>query len=413
MFLNRPRAQEVIEREQLDGLIAQTPINVYYLSDYWGIFNTAGGYDGAYLAVLPRDDREPAGLIVPALEIRRLEMAPGTWMPNVFAHSSPDRESGRELPDGTPQGTDYHGWPIRADTALEDLEQRWVDSVCRLGAQMSPDAFWATARAIKAAGLERGRVATDDARVEGWLAQCGLDSLLCDYRPELFNEIRLVKTEAELEVMRKAAAINEVALLNAADNMREGDRWSEIENRYMTAMNEAGGRGVYLMCGVGELPAGHVRRGEPILFDALGQYRRYHGDFGRCAVVGEPGAEHRRRHRAMCVGWEVAQSLLTPGVRYSELSAAVGDAVRREGFSAFRNPVVHSLGLEHTDDPKPWGVQPQTKPDQVLRPGMVVNVDMPHTEIGWGSVHMEDTVVITSDGCERLSRADFTIRIAI
>jgi Xaa-Pro aminopeptidase len=41
-----------------------------------------------------------------------------------------------------------------------------------------------------------------------------------------------------------------------------------------------------------------------------------------------------------------------------------------------------------------------------------VNVDMPHTEIGWGSVHMEDTVVITSDGCERLSRADFTIRVA-
>jgi len=36
---------------------------------------------------------------------------------------------------------------------------------------------------------------------------------------------------------------------------------------------------------------------------------------------------------------------------------------------------------------------------------------MPHTEIGWGSVHMEDTVRITADGCERLGVADFSLRI--
>ena len=114
----------------------------------------------------------------------------------------------------------------------------------------------------------------------------------------------------------------------------------------------------------------------------------------------------------MCTGWDVAQSLLVPGVQYSQLSRAVGEVVRREGFRDFRDPVVHSLGLEHTDDPKPWGVQPQAKPDQILRPGMVVNVDMQHTEIGWGSVHMEDTVLITDDGCERLSETDFSIRIA-
>ena len=42
---------------------------------------------------------------------------------------------------------------------------------------------------------------------------------------------------------------------------------------------------------------------------------------------------------------------------------------------------------------------------------MVVNVDMPHTELGWGSVHMEDTVTITAEGCERLTSADFGMRI--
>jgi len=107
----------------------------------------------------------------------------------------------------------------------------------------------------------------------------------------------------------------------------------------------------------------------------------------------------------------VAQEWLKPGVRYSELAAAVSKAVRKEGIPNFRDPVVHSLGLEHTDDPKPPGVQPQTKPDQVLQTGMVVNVDMPHTEIGWGSVHMEDTVKITANGFERLGTADFSLRV--
>jgi Xaa-Pro aminopeptidase len=408
MLLNRSRATEVLERENLDGLIAQLPINVYYLTNYWGLFNTAGGYDAAYFAVLPHDEQQPAALIIPALETRRIETR-GTWVPNLFGHSSP--EAGAVLADGTAKGADYRGWPTREGASLGELERRWVAIIDQLGKDMAADAFWAVARAVKAAGLEKARIATDDPRLAGWLSACGLDQIVCEYRVDLFNEIRLVKTPDELDLMRKAALYNEASLLTAADAMTDGITWHELENIYMISMAQQGARGVYLNCGVGELPGGHIRRGEPVMFDALGQYEHYLGDFGRCAVLGEPSVEHRQRHQAICTGWEVAQEYLKPGIRYSELSAAVGAAVRREGFNSFRNPIVHSLGLEHTDDPKAPGVQPQDKPDQTLLKGMVVNVDMPHTEIGWGSVHMEDTVVIIDDGCERLASADFSLRV--
>jgi len=408
MLLNRSRAREILDRENFDGLVAQLPINVYYLSDYWGLFNTAGGYDAAYFAVLPGTAEQPAGLVVPALEVRRIETK-GTWMPKIFGHSLP--EADKVLTDGTAKGMNYSGWPIRPEIELGELEQRWVDIVGRLGGDMSADAFWAVTRALKAAGLDKGRIATDEPRLAGWLAACGLDQISCEYRVDLFNEIRLVKTDAEIELLRKAAVANETALLTAADAMTDGITWHELENIYMISMAEQGARGVYLTCGVGELPGEKIRRGEPVMFDALGRYEHYHGDFGRCAILGEPSIEHQQRHAAICVGWEAAQEYLKPGVRYSELSAAVGEVVRKEGFSGFRDPIVHSLGLEHTDDPKPAGVQPQDKPDQVLQTGMVVNVDMPHTEIGWGSVHMEDTVVITNDGCDRLAKADFSMRV--
>ena len=96
----------------------------------------------------------------------------------------------------------------------------------------------------------------------------------------------------------------------------------------MAAMIREGGRGVYLTCGVGGLPGGRVRRGEPVMFDALGQFNHYHGDFGRCAVVGEAASEHRRRHAAIQSGWEAALEVLRPGRRYSEIAAHVGAAAK-------------------------------------------------------------------------------------
>ena len=128
-------------------------------------------------------------------------------------------------------------------------------------------------------------------------------------------------------------------------------------------------------------------------------------------VVGEPTEKQVAYHAGIVAGWEAAQELVKPGISYTQLSEAVGEIVRKAGITTYRNPIVHGVGLEHTDDPKPYGVMPQTKPDQVLQEGMVINIDFPHTEIGWGSVHMEDTVVITKDGFERLSKSDLSILV--
>jgi Xaa-Pro aminopeptidase len=408
VLLNRIRANEFMDRHGLDALVAQLSINVLYLSDYWGSLNDPGFFDATYFAVLPRREDQPAALVLPSFEIRRLVSEGGTWMPEVFSYSSP--LEGARLADGTPAGQRYEGWPLRPGVALLPLEQGWVEITRRLGDQMSADAIWALIRALRAAGLDGRRIGGDDERLGPWLAARGFGATV-EYRRDVFNSIRLVKSPPEVERLRSAAQVNERAMLAACDALREGAEWREIEDVYMQAMARQGGRGVYLLCGAGGLPARTVRRGEPIMFDALGRFRHYHGDFGRCAVLGSPSAEHVRRHRALTRGWERARELLRPGTRYSELAAAVVAAIRDAGFPDYRGAVVHSLGLEHTDDPKPIGAQPGVKPDAVLEPGMVVNVDMPYTEIGWGSVHIEDTVVIRADGCEPLTSLDLAMRV--
>jgi Xaa-Pro aminopeptidase len=268
----------------------------------------------------------------------------------------------------------------------------------------------ALAWAGRDAGLQGATVVSDDPRVGDWLEQHGVRCASVRYDPAFFNEIRKVKTAAEIDLMRTAARLNERALLAAGEALAEGALWDEIEAVYMVEMARQGARGVYCMCGVGGLPSGRVRRGEPVLLDALGQYRHYHGDFGRSAVLGEPSPVHRRRFDALRAGWEAILPLLRPGTRYSDLQRVALDTIRGNGFPEFLYVTPHGLGLEHTDDPKPLGVQLGTQPDQVLEAGMVINVDMPYTEIGWGSLHVEDTVLVTADGHELLTSAGLDLR---
>jgi len=403
-LLNLARARDLMAVRSLDGLVVQLPINVYYLSGYWGFLMDAERFDAAYFAVLPRQADRPAVLVLPALELRRLVAEGGSWVGEVQAYTSPlDEEAAAEA------GIAYEGWPVRTGVPLTGLEQRWVATMRAHRARVASDALHALARAVRCAGLVGGQLLSDDPRVGGWLEACGVRTRSVVYEPSFMNEIRKIKTIPEIAIMREAARVNEAALFEAASALREDATWAEVETAYLTAMARRGARGSYCISGVGGLPAGRARRGEPILLDALGTYRHYHGDFGRCAVIGEPGSELRRRHAALCAGWDSIQPLLRPGTRYSELAQAAIAAIRGHGFPEFRYVTPHGLGLEHTDDPKRVGVAPGTKPDQVLEPGMVLNVDMPFTEIGWGSVHLEDTMLVTERGFERLTGAGLDI----
>jgi len=64
----------------------------------------------------------------------------------------------------------------------------------------------------------------------------------------------------------------------------------------------------------------------------------------------------------------------------------------------------HGLGIECNEMP----VISKTGEDELLE-GMVVNVDIPILELGWGGIQLEDTILVTSDGFELLTRTDRTL----
>ena len=80
MLLNKDRAYEMMDRENLDALVAVSSNNVYYLSDFESDFL----YDVPWVAcaILPRDPALDACLIVTEIEAAVLIQRP-TWMQNV------------------------------------------------------------------------------------------------------------------------------------------------------------------------------------------------------------------------------------------------------------------------------------------------------------------------------------------
>ena len=214
MLLNKDRAYRIMDREGLDGLIAVSAINIYYLSDYWGPLMRMRRTFFNY-ALLPRREDAPAALIVSGVEKLRLFHNPNdTWMPNRRAYLHPVYQDRRDFdPDiEDPEAVAYGmRWPVSHET----LSPRDTDYLAFIEAgrgEAAVNATYALKKAIVDAGLERGKIGSDDPRIEGWLRDIGLPDINITEATTIFRDIRMVKTPDELALLRTAAKINEDAL---------------------------------------------------------------------------------------------------------------------------------------------------------------------------------------------------------
>ena len=93
--------------------------------------------------------------------------------------------------------------------------------------------------------------------------------------------------------------------------------------------------------------------------------------------------------------------IIKPGVKFSELYAEAEKELSKAEVKTSIPSVGHSLGVECNE--RPWI---EREGEAELLPGMIVNVDIPILELGWGGLQMEDTVLVTGEGYELLTKTD-------
>ena len=152
MLLNKPRAYEVMDRHGLDGLVAATQVNIYYLTEFWGsLMRMRRSFYN--FAVLPRREDAPAALICSAVELQRFanvaEMP--SWVPNICAYSFPVSFETRNYdPDTEEPEVNQLGlkWPVR-ESALTPSDQDFMKSLESYEGQYSATAALALRKALK------------------------------------------------------------------------------------------------------------------------------------------------------------------------------------------------------------------------------------------------------------------------
>lgn len=114
----------------------------------------------------------------------------------------------------------------------------------------------------------------------------------------IVDEVRLVKSPREIEVVRKAAALADTGMKAAREAIRPGVRETEIEGEILRAMLRDGGGtpAIRVTIRSGPRTAAHhtpatqktLEQGELVWVNHCGSYHRYHVDLGRIFSIGEP-----------------------------------------------------------------------------------------------------------------------------
>jgi Xaa-Pro aminopeptidase len=394
VLLNRERADRVMDEHGLGALVASTPLNVYYLTDW----QTEAGWSfpGVSAALVPRDHERPAAVLTIDVDTEFPQARDDAWVEEVRP---------------------YHGMStlvLRHERALVD--GALIDDPPELaGEPCDPTA--AVAAYLEEIGLADARVGFEDPWFGERVRDAGAAGVEVVPGLDLLRSIRMVKTPDEVALIRSAARKTEVAQLASMEAVAAGASWAEAQRVFFAVMTQIGGQPLYLAGtvarpGVGPLVGAEMhehRPGDTAFFDGFGGYRHYFGDIGRTVVFGEPTEAQRRVFAALRAGWHDTWPQIRPGLDSRELAAMVMRHVRAAGAVDYQICSPHSVGLEHFDNPHPRSIYAPF----IIESGTVLSVDVPYMAPDTGMLHTEDLVLVGEAGVEFLTSNDDRLCVAV
>lgn len=294
-------------------------------------------------------------------------------------------------------------------------EESWVSDVRTWGDEEDPNsAIEPIARELD---LASGHLLVDDSM---WAVftqdlRSVLPAATFGLASEVLSDLRCRKDAAELEAMRAAASVADETVrdLRELGEAVVGMTEAELARKIESLLEQNGGTGVSFEPITGSGPNGakphhnHGERtiepGDPVVLDFGTRVDHYPSDQTRTLVFGgEPSATFRTVHDVVREALEAGVGAVEPGVRAGEVDAAARAVIEDAGYGdAFIHRTGHGVGLDVHEEP--FIV---SESERVLEPGMVFSVEPGIYLPGEFGVRIEDLVVVTDDGCERLNQTD-------
>ncbi len=263
------------------------------------------------------------------------------------------------------------------------------------------------ARGLNNIGIEEEAISWADYRkTKEMLRDCDLR-----YASEILRELRQVKDESEIAILRQAIQITDEAFLSVIDKIKPGAVEAEISLELEISLRRLGasGRSFDYIVASGKrsaMPHGvastkKIETNELVTLDFGAIYKMYCSDLTRTIFVGHPEAKHREIYDIVLEAQQTAIRALKPGMTGKEADGIARDVISQAGYGDyFGHGLGHSLGIDIHENPRL-----NTRENKVLEQGMVVTVEPGIYIPDWGGVRIEDVVLVTNFGVEVLTRA--------
>jgi len=223
------------------------------------------------------------------------------------------------------------------------------------------------------------------------------------------EEMRVIKSEKEVELIRRSAEISAKALELVIEELKPGVTEKVIANKLEFLMRDLGASGLafpsIVAFGENTFNAHHVpterklKKGDLVLFDWGAKFAGYCSDTTRTFVYGKPSEEVIKRFEAVAKAQSEGLKSIREGVPVQDPDVASRRVLKEYGLiGEFVHSLGHGVGLDVHEKPRLIvGAKGE------LRRGTVVTVEPGIYIKGWGGIRIEDTVVVRADRAEILT----------
>lgn len=233
----------------------------------------------------------------------------------------------------------------------------------------------------------------------------------------LIHNQRLVKTENEIAMIKKAQKITEEAYTEVLNYIKPGvtEREIALELEYLMRKKGADGVSFNLITITGKntsLPHGVpdeniIKEGDFFLSDIGALYHGYHSDMTRTIAVKNVSDEMKEIYDIVLNAQLLALKRVRAGIKSSVIDKTARDYISSYGYGEmFGHSTGHGVGLDIHEQPT-ISINSET----ILSSGMVITVEPGIYIPDKFGVRIEDMIYITKDGYENFANIDKSLII--
>jgi Xaa-Pro dipeptidase len=268
-----------------------------------------------------------------------------------------------------------------------------------------------------ASALGIKKLVVDTLSIEGWrsLSKALGSGKTLEVDDQCLQKLRKIKDRNEIQLLRRAAKLTSEGMRVASEAVAAGIKEYEVAAEIEYAMRKRGSSGTafetIVASGVctayphGGCSDKEIREGDLVVVDVGATYKFYRSDMTRTFVAGKPSEKQRKLYEIVQTAQTRAFEAVKPNAKAKDVDAAARKAIADAGYGEyFVHSLGHGVGLEVHEPPT---LSPDSK--DALAAGNVVTVEPGVYLVGYGGIRIEDTVLVSRGGGEKLTKGTYTL----